>query len=128
MPFVNEYVMPLNQQLGAQCKPVVEPGERVVRGQLIAEPGLYLHQSAQPGDRLGAGNRQPSLSGWCVREIDRDRSRPVRQPAAAERRRDWRHLTPEQFVAEIQLAGIVGMGGAAFPAHAKYSIPGRTAD
>ncbi|MCP5406722.1 MAG: electron transport complex subunit RsxC [Chromatiaceae bacterium] len=124
MPFVNEYVMPLNQQLGAQCKPVVEPGERVVRGQLIAEPGAFistnLHSPATGWVRAIDNRRYPG--GVFARSIviEADPYDSQQQPNAA---RDWRHLTPEQFVAEIQLAGIVGMGGAAFPAHAKYSIP-----
>ena len=36
MPFVGEYVLPLSQHIGAPSKPVVEEGQRVQRGQLIA--------------------------------------------------------------------------------------------
>jgi electron transport complex protein RnfC len=42
MPFVREYVLPLSQHTGAPSKPVVEAGQRVRRGQLIAEPGGFV--------------------------------------------------------------------------------------
>ena len=38
MPFVGRYVLPLRQHLGAPSKPVVVLGQRVGRGELIAEP------------------------------------------------------------------------------------------
>ncbi|HXK57175.1 MAG TPA: electron transport complex subunit RsxC [Gammaproteobacteria bacterium] len=124
MPFVREYVMPLNQQLGAPSKPVVEVGARVHRGELIAEPGAFistsLHSPVAGWVRAIDNRRYPG--GVFARSIviEADPFDTQQFPRAA---RDWRQLGAEEFVAEIQRAGIVGMGGAAFPAHAKYSIP-----
>jgi electron transport complex protein RnfC len=42
------------------------------------------------------------------------------QPQAME---DWRSLSAEGFVASVQRAGLVGMGGAAFPTHVKFRLP-----
>ena len=42
MPFTGRYVMPLSQHAGAPSRPVVRAGERVERGQLIAEPGGFV--------------------------------------------------------------------------------------
>jgi electron transport complex protein RnfC len=42
MPFVEEYVLPLSQHIGAPSKAVVEPGQRVRRGERIAEPGGFV--------------------------------------------------------------------------------------
>ena len=42
MPFVSEYVLPLSQHIGAPSKPIVEAGERIRRGQLIAEPAGFV--------------------------------------------------------------------------------------
>ena len=36
---------------------------------------------------------------------------------------DWQSLSLEEFIEAVQMAGIVGMGGAAFPAHVKLSVP-----
>ena len=41
-------VLPLRQHVGAPCKPIVEAGDEVRRGQLIAEPaglGANIHAS-----------------------------------------------------------------------------------
>jgi len=42
VPFVNQYILPLGQHLGAPAKSIVKVGERVQRGQLIAEPGAFV--------------------------------------------------------------------------------------
>ena len=42
LPFVGEYVLPLSQHLGAPSRPVVEAGQRVRRGQVIAEPAGFV--------------------------------------------------------------------------------------
>ena len=36
---------------------------------------------------------------------------------------DWQAMSLEDFIEAVQMAGIVGMGGAAFPAHVKLSVP-----
>ena len=124
MPFVREYVMPLNQQLGAPSRPVVEVGVRVSRGELIAEPGAFistsLHSPVTGRVRSIDNRRYPGGVFAKAIVIEADPYATQQFPQAP---RDWRHLSTQQFVDEIQRAGIVGMGGAAFPAHAKYSIP-----
>ena len=42
MPFVERYVLPLSQHTGAPSRPVVAVGERVTRGQVVAEPGGFV--------------------------------------------------------------------------------------
>jgi electron transport complex protein RnfC len=42
MPFVEQYVLPLSQHIGAPSKALVESGQRVQRGQRIAEPGGFV--------------------------------------------------------------------------------------
>ncbi|MCW8918842.1 MAG: electron transport complex subunit RsxC [Gammaproteobacteria bacterium] len=125
VPFVARYVLPLGQHIGAPARAVVSVGERVVRGQLIAEPGAFvstaLHAPVSGTVRdIGPhryidGNFKPAI------EIEADpyatQQRPP-QPAI-----DWQALTTEEFIAQVQQAGIVGMGGAAFPSHVKYAIP-----
>ena len=125
MPFVAEYVMLLNQHIGVPSKPVVEAGQKVKRGELIAEPGGFvsvaLHSpvtgrvKAIADFRAVDGNFSPGIQieadNYSTQSIDA--GEPV----------DWQSLSIEAFITEIQKAGIVGMGGAAFPAHVKFSIP-----
>ena len=50
MPFPAELVLPLSQHLGAPSRAVVRPGDRVYRGQVVAEASGFvstvLHASA----------------------------------------------------------------------------------
>lgn len=125
VPFVSNYVMLLNQHLGVPCKPVVEIGQQVRRGDMIAAPGGFvsvaLHSPVTGrvkaiGDfRAIDGNFSPGI------EIEADPY--ATQDATIGAPKDWQSLTIEEFIAEVQNAGIVGMGGAAFPAHVKFSIP-----
>ncbi len=136
MPFVERYVLPLSQHTGAPAKPVVRPGEQVARGQLVAEPGgfvsMALHSPvtgrvAAIAPRLHPNGRlvesiEIEADPFSTQEFDLDRLRlgpggedlgPV-DPAS---------LSDDEFVARVQRAGLVGMGGAAFPTHVKYKLP-----
>jgi electron transport complex protein RnfC len=125
VPFVNEYLMPLGQHLGAPSKPVVEVGQRVQKGQLIAEASAFvsttLHSpvtgtiSAIDNFRNFDGNFVPAIKI----EADLFATQQSQKTAPIE----WQNLSIDEFIKEVQNAGIVGMGGAAFPAHVKFSIP-----
>ncbi|MBT8087056.1 MAG: electron transport complex subunit RsxC [Gammaproteobacteria bacterium] len=125
VPFVKDYVMPLGQHIGVPCEAVVEKGERVKRGQLIAKPGGFvstaLHSPVtgtvtKVGDFRGADGRFAAAIG-----IEADAF--SRQQVDAESGQDWRELSLDAFIEAVQMAGIVGMGGAAFPSHVKLSVP-----
>ncbi|MBP6261533.1 MAG: electron transport complex subunit RsxC, partial [Chromatiaceae bacterium] len=125
MPFVGRYVLPLGQHLGAPSKPVVEVGERVERGQLIAEPGAFvstsLHSPVTGWVRAIASRRHPG--GLFARSIEIETDPYATQRLTPRPPLAWKAISITDFIAEIQKAGIVGMGGAAFPAHVKYSLP-----
>jgi len=125
MPFVSRYVMPLNQHLGAPAIPLVKVGDRVQRGQLIAEPGAFvstsLHSPVTGRVSAIANRRYPG--GVFARSIEIETDPYATQRLAARPALDWRNLSADDFVTQVQYAGIVGMGGAAFPSHVKYSIP-----
>ena len=125
MPFVERYVLPLAQHTVAPSRPLVEVGERVTRGQTIAEAvgfvSTALHASVD--GRVTAIAPRPHPSGKLVAaiEIAADPWSPQRLPAGEAL--DPLRLSRERFVAELQLAGLVGLGGAAFPTHVKYRLP-----
>ncbi len=125
VPFGERYLMPLGQHIGAPAKPVVKVGEEVVRGQLIAEAGAFvstcLHSPVTGRVRDIGPHRYIDGSFKLAIEIEADpyatQQLPVQPP------REWASLSMDEFIREVQQAGIVGMGGAAFPAHVKYAIP-----
>jgi H+/Na+-translocating ferredoxin:NAD+ oxidoreductase subunit C len=125
MPFPDEVVLHLRQHLGTPSKPIVLVGDRVYRGQLIAEASGFmsvpLHASAAGRVTAVEKRRHPAgnMSEAIVIEVDH------RSPQALydDTPRDWRHPSREELVREIQAGGFVGLGGAAFPTHVKLSVP-----
>ncbi len=125
MPFVDRYVLPLAQHIGAPSRSVVKPGERVVRGQLIAEPGGFVSTSlhAPVTGRVASVGSQRMPDGRISESIEieadayDDQRVPERPPI------DPASLTAKAFVEAVQAAGMVGLGGAAFPSHVKYALP-----
>jgi electron transport complex protein RnfC len=125
VPFVKDYVMPLGQHIGVPSQPVVTVGERVQRGQLIAEPGGFVSTALHSpvtgtiqkiGDFRGVDGRFAAGIGI---EADAFATQQVDTVSPS----DWQSLSLEDFIEAVQMAGIVGMGGAAFPAHVKLSVP-----
>ncbi len=125
MPFVERYVLPLSQHTGAPCRPVVRAGERVMRGQMIAEPGGFvsttLHSPVTGRVVAIAARHHPNSKLVEAIEIEADPFATQRLPHHPPI--DWRGLTADEFISHIQRAGLVGMGGAAFPTHVKYKVP-----
>lgn len=97
----------LSQHVGAPCKPIVEVGEEVKRGQLIATP-----------TGLGA-NIHSSVTGKVVEVTDK----AIIIEASEEQSKDFIPIKESDDNLElIKEAGIVGSGGAGFPAHVKFNI------
>ena len=114
----------MQQQSGAPAMACVTPGERVERGQLIGVPtatlGAAVHASAC--GRVHALEQRPVPTGSrlvvadCV-VIDTD---PEPGPASAPGADHWPGDRAGRLAA-IRRAGIVGLGGAAFPTADKLS-------
>jgi len=125
MPFVERYVLPLSQHTGAPARPVVRRGDQVGRGQIVAEPvGFVSTALASPvtGQVAAIGaRRRPGGDLAEAIEIEADPWATQRFDERAPV--DPRELTLDEFVTQVQRAGLVGLGGAAFPSHVKYAVP-----
>lgn len=125
MPFVERYVLPLAQHIGAPSKPVVEPGQRVRRGQRIADPGGFVSVAlhAPVTGRVEAVELRLHPNGTMVPSvvIATDPYDSQRLPAAEPV--DPGSLPADAMVELVQGAGLVGLGGAAFPSHVKFRVP-----
>ena len=120
-------VFPLSQHIGAPAVPVVKKGDAVKVGTKIAEAGGFVSApvySSVSGkvNKIDAvvdasGYRKPAIyidvegDEW---EESIDRSSTLIKECS---------LSPEEIVARIKEAGIVGMGGACFPTHVKLTPP-----
>lgn len=125
MPIGGRYVLPLSQHLGAPAEPVVAVGEKVRRGQVIARPAGFVsttHHAPVSGVVTAIELRRHPFGNYTQSiEIEAD-------PYDAQRVElmpplDPEGLSGEAFVRAVQEAGIVGLGGAAFPSHVKYRLP-----
>jgi Na+-translocating ferredoxin:NAD+ oxidoreductase subunit C len=122
MPFVSRYVLPLAQHLGAPSRPVVRAGERVRRGQLVAEAAGFvstcLHSPVTGRVTAIAPRRAPNGQLAPAIEIEAD---PFSSQRIDKSSIEPLSLERNEFVQHIQRAGLVGLGGAAFPSHVKYA-------
>ena len=122
-PMPSRLVVPLHQSIGGTPRPVVQAGDKVLKGQLIGEADGWI-SAAVHAPTSGtvvevAMHVQPHPSGLdalcVVIEPDgRDEWIP-REPV------DYKSLTPEQVRERLQQAGVVGLGGAVFPTHGKLT-------
>lgn len=122
VPLPEVLILPLNQHIGAPAVPVVKPGDKVLKGQMIAEPNGVV----------SAAVHAPS-SGTIVAIEDHVIPHPsgmsapciVMHPDGEERwceieaNTNYHTLPPEQLLSIIRHAGITGMGGAGFPSSVK---------
>lgn len=102
------FVFPLSQHIGAPSVPVVQPGDRVQRGQCIAEAGEGLGSPVYT-----------SVSG-TVLEVTDD---AVIVRADDVQPKKYVPLTAQTSLDCIRQAGIVGLGGAGFPTYQKLAVP-----
>ena len=123
-------IFPLSQHIGAPAKPVVQKGDKVKVGTLIAEAGGFVSApifSSVSGTVFkidsaidATGYRKPCIiinvegDEW---EETIDRSDKLETVEAHP------ELTPEEIVTRIKDAGVVGMGGACFPTFIKLTPP-----
>ena len=114
MPAPDVVAIPLSQHIGAPCKPCVKIGERVLRGQRIATTDAFLHADIHASV---SGKVKKFEDGAIVIENDGEDAWTDGLPLD----RDWHAMTKEELLAAVKDAGIVGMGGATFPAFVKLA-------
>ncbi len=123
-PAPDVLVVPMQQHIGAPCKPLVKKGDHVTLGQKIGDgQGLCVPVHAPVSGTVKSVAMMPHTSGTTTMSvvIANDHANepcPDIQPRTAEA---VEKLTPEELMSIIREAGIVGMGGATFPTHVKLS-------
>lgn len=119
-----ELVFPMNQHIGAPAVPVAQKGDMVKMGQVIGAAAGFVSanvissvsgtvKAVEPRSLVN-GSRSLSV----VIEND-GLDTPVEHLGE---KRDYTAMSREEILQIIKDAGIVGMGGACFPAHVKLSV------
>ncbi|WP_313952350.1 electron transport complex subunit RsxC [Accumulibacter sp.] len=122
-PLPARLVVPLHQSIGGVPNPLVEVGDRVLKGQAIGGADGWVSAAAHAPtsgtvlaieDHIAAHpSGLPTLS--VVIEPDGRDQWIARTPV------DHRSLPPERVREMLRDAGVVGLGGAVFPSHAKLT-------
>jgi len=124
-PFAPLLIVPLSQHAGKPAIPVVREGQEVRRGQLIAEPDGFMSVAmhAPASGRVSRIDYAPSISGRMQRAVYLTPFPGSSQEVIDGERCDAGNATADDILRAIQWAGIVGLGGAAFPTHVKLKPP-----
>ena len=130
LPSPARIYMPLHQHVGAAPRPIVQVGQKVLKGQLLAEAqgniSAPIH-SPVSGTVASIGEiTAPHASGldFAAISVDSDfqdrwiETDPVADPFL---------LPPEEITRRTAAAGVVGLGGATFPSAVKFSLGRRLA-
>lgn len=120
----DKIILPLSQHVGKPCEPIVNVGDIVKTGQKVAESEAFVSapiHSSVSGTVKAIENLPHPITGKPVKSIiiesdGKDDKIEIKE-------REYENLAPEELRKIIQEAGIVGLGGAAFPTHVKLSPP-----
>jgi len=110
----------MQQHIGAPCTPLVKVGDRVLRGQKIGDgEGLCVPVHASVSGTVTAIEPRPHTSGRMVNAIVIDNDFQDKSIAMTPNDAPLEQLDHDAILHAIREAGIVGMGGAAFPGNVK---------
>jgi len=115
----------LSQHVGAPCRAIVKPGQRVLMGQKVGEPvgamGAPVHSSVSG---VVKGIKQRTIASGarvdCIIIENDGQDEPIKDPVVFD---DPMNADRDALLKAIREAGIVGLGGAAFPLQVKLSPP-----
>ncbi|MGL5521010.1 MAG: electron transport complex subunit RsxC, partial [Cetobacterium sp.] len=116
--------IPLLQHIGVPLTPCVEIGERVLKGQIIADSEAFLsvpvHASVSGTVKKIENLPFPLMGNVQTIVIENDEQE---EWTTLEKLPEWKNSTKEELLKAIRSKGIVGLGGAAFPTHVKLNPP-----
>ncbi len=124
-------ILPVNQHIGAPAKPIVEIGQKVLKGQLIAQAQDFvscnLHAPTSgivSAIELRDIPHQSGIQGLCIELTTDGKDEWIKCKGLG----NYLQADAKQLLECIQQAGISGLGGAGFPSHVKYAIPASKID
>lgn len=115
-------IIPLHQHTGATCEPLVKVGELVKEGQKIADTSKFISAPihASISGKVTKIDKLPHPCGVNILSVVIEGDGEKR--AVISDTRDV-NVSPEEIRKIVREAGIVGLGGAAFPTHVKLTLP-----
>ncbi len=117
------------QHIGAPATPIVKRREEVKKGQIIGEANGFISanvHSPVSGKVKSIENRTHNPTGGRVSAVVIENDGEDEWAEGCNVPGEMASMDPESMVSMVREAGVVGMGGAAFPAHVKLSPPQET--
>lgn len=128
LPLPATLVLPLRQHVGNIPKVKVNVGDKVLKGQLLAEAegsvsaAVHAPTSGTVTAIDDAVIPHPSgLPDRCITITPDGKDEWI-----ARTPQDWRNADRKNLVSSLRLSGIVGLGGATFPTHIKLRADGKS--
>ncbi|MCL4476267.1 MAG: electron transport complex subunit RsxC [Nitrospirae bacterium] len=117
-------VIPLSQHVGAPCKSLVSINQGVKKGDLIGEPGGFVSSPvhASVSGKVSAIGEFPNAMGRMVTSVVIENDGKEEWTSLKDNP-DYLKLSADELKEKIKTAGIVGLGGAAFPTVVKLTPP-----
>ena len=127
VPLPKKAVIPLVQHIGAPAKPVVQKGDKVLVGQLIAEAGGFVSANIHSPVSGTVSKIDAAKDAWGLAMpaifIDVEGDEWLPEIDRSDLINNLCKLESKEIVEKIKQAGIVGLGGACFPTHVKLMPP-----
>jgi Na+-translocating ferredoxin:NAD+ oxidoreductase subunit C len=123
LPTPKHIIIPFSQHLGVPANPIVKKGDILAAGDKIGEAAGFISADIHtPAAGTVSEIKEIFLPNGmytkaAVIAVDETGSLELTE------KRDWKTMDPLKMVAEVKDLGIVGMGGATFPANVKFSVP-----
>ncbi|MBI5847756.1 MAG: electron transport complex subunit RsxC [Nitrospirae bacterium] len=117
-------VIPLSQHIGAPCNAVVSIGQEVKKGEVVGEASAFVSSPvhASVSGKVVAIGEFPNAMGRMINSIVIENDNKE-EWAVLRDNPDYMSLSADELKDKVKAAGIVGMGGAAFPTVVKLSPP-----
>lgn len=125
-PVPERLTVPMLQHIGAPAAPVVKKKDEVKKGQVIGESQGFISASVHSpvsGKVRSVENCTHNPTGRQVPAVVIDNDGEEQWAEGCDERQDPDSVDVSRMVELVQEAGIVGLGGASFPAHVKLSPP-----
>jgi len=122
-PIPKKVKVPLLQHIGKPAIPIVKLGDKVEEGQLIGKMDSDFSSNVHTpimGTVIEIGDLY-TPTGVKSKYIGIEFSGGVK--TWIKKNMNWERFTDSELLAMIKEAGIVGLGGAAFPSHIKFNPP-----
>jgi len=124
-PLPERVIIPLHQNIGAPCEAVAKRGDKVLTGQKIGDSERFVNapvHATVSGEITGTTMviNPPTarlVTALVITSDGKDEWVKLEAPGEPET------LSVKEILDRIRAAGLVGLGGAAFPTHVKLSPP-----